>query len=103
MLTYHSLVNMSNNDKSNKGMFSQENIQATLLPEPRYSARLEAKGKSRKPTSSNSEDVNSVVIAPHSSRSDITVGESQRGRHKYFFIQKLLILWLNCTYYCTIC
>ena len=76
---------MSNNNKSNKGMFSQENIQATLLPEPRFSARLEAKGKSRKPTSENIEDVDSVDIATHSSRGDKTSGElqslSQRERH----------------------
>lgn len=66
-------------------MFSQENIQATLLPEPRFSARLEAKGKSRKPTSENIEDVDSVDIATHSSRGDKTSGElqslSQRERH----------------------
>ena len=83
MLAYHRLTNMSNNDKSKKGMFSQENIQATLLPEPRYSARLEAKGKSRKPTTSNSEGVISVVIDPHSSLSEITLRESLRGRHRF--------------------
>ena len=84
MLTYHGSGKMNNNDKSNKGIFSQENIQATLLPETRFSARLEAKGKSRKPTSSNSEDVTSVEIATHSSRSDNTSGESQRERQFHF-------------------
>ena len=69
---------MSNTDKPNKGMFSQENIQATLLPEPRYSARLEAKGKSRKPTTSNSEDVPSVVTDPNSSLSVVNI---LCGRH----------------------
>ena len=90
---------MSNNDKSNKGMFSQENIQATLLPETRFSARLEAKGKSRKPTSENIEDVVSVDIATHSSRGDKTSGESQSlsQRERQFYnitlLQQFLLIF----------
>jgi len=76
-------------------MFSQENIQATLLPEPRFSARLEAKGKSRKPTSENIEDVDSVDIATHSSRGDKTSGElkslSQRERQNIIKLKKKLV------------
>ena len=57
-----------------------------------------AKGKSRKPTSENIEDVDSVDIATHSSRGDKTSGElkslSQRERQNDNKI-KATFLWFE--------
>ena len=60
-------------------MFSQDNIQATLQSEPRYSARIEAQGKSRKPKITFSQDVVNVINSPHA------VPGTACGRHMYSF------------------
>ena len=56
-------------------MFSQDSIQATLQSEPRYSARIEAQGKSRKPKVTVSQEVVNVINSPHE------VPGTSRGRH----------------------
>ena len=76
---------MSKSEKaSSSSMFSQENIAAALHTEPRYSARIEAQGKSRKPKQPETSQDASSETALNSLQEVSEIPSCRRHRNESF-------------------